>query len=95
MLPSKKSDKFGKINLNKYATGVAQPGLAVGKLEQIEIIFPPFKLQTQFSKIVAKTETLKEEYKTSLIELENLYGSLSQRAFKGELEFSKQKVEAE
>jgi type I restriction enzyme, S subunit len=42
--------------------------------------------------IVTKTETLKEQYKNSLQELENLYGSLSQRAFKGELEFNKRQT---
>jgi type I restriction enzyme S subunit len=73
------------VNLNKYASGAAQPGLAVGKLEQIEIIFPPLELQTQFAHIVEKTEALKSQYQQSLQELENLYGSLSQRAFRGEL----------
>ena len=74
------------INLNKYASGAAQPGLAVGRLEQIEIIFPIISLQTQFAQIVSTTETIKTQYQQSLQELENLYGSLSQRAFRGELE---------
>jgi hypothetical protein len=34
----------------------------------------------------------KEQYKNSLQELENLYGSLSQRAFSGELEFAEKKT---
>jgi type I restriction enzyme, S subunit len=34
---------------------------------------------------VEKTETLKTQYQQSLQELENLYGSLSQKAFRGEL----------
>ena len=50
-----------------------------------KIKVPPLSLQTQFANIVTKTEALKEQYKNSLQELENLYGSLSQRAFKGEL----------
>lgn len=73
------------VNLNKYASGAAQPGLAVGRLEQIEIIFPPLALQTQFAHIVEKTEAIKTQYQQSLQELENLYGSLSQKAFRGEL----------
>jgi type I restriction enzyme S subunit len=77
------------INLNKYASGAAQPGLAVGRLEQIEIIYPPIELQTQFAQIVEKTEALKTQYQQSLQELENLYGSLSQKAFRGELSISK------
>lgn len=66
------------------------PILNKGDFEKLEIIKPPIALQTQFASIVSKTETLKEQYKNSLQELENLYGSLSQRAFKGELEFRKQ-----
>lgn len=45
-------------------------------------------VQTLFVSIVTKTEALKEQNKNSLQELENLYGSLSQKAFKGELQLS-------
>jgi type I restriction enzyme S subunit len=57
--------------------------------KKFKFIYPPLELQTKFTNILIKTEALKEEYKNSLIELENLYGSLSQQAFKGELEFNK------
>ena len=59
-------------------------------LSSLKIPTPPLKLQTQFAHIVEKTEALKAQYQSSLQELENLYGSLSQKAFKGELEFSKE-----
>ena len=75
------------------ATGV--PKLALYRIEETNLLLPPIKLQTQFATIVTKTETLKEQYKNSLQELENLYGSLSQQAFKGELVFSKEKSAAE
>ena len=39
--------------------------------------------QTQFAQIVEKKEALKTQYQQSLQELENLYGSLSQKAFRG------------
>lgn len=55
------------------------------ELQGIKILIPPIKLQTQFAQIVEKTETLKTQYQQSLQELENLYGSLSQKAFRGEL----------
>lgn len=55
-------------------------------LERLKIPFPPFSLQTHFAQIVEKTEALKAEYRKSLEELEQLYGSLSQRAFRGEME---------
>lgn len=55
------------------------------RFKKLQIPIPPIELQTQFANIVTKTKALKEQYKNSLQELENLYGSLSQRAFKGEL----------
>jgi len=54
-------------------------------LEKLKIPVPPIELQTQFACVVEKTETLKFQYQQSLQELENLYGSLSQKAFRGEL----------
>lgn len=54
-------------------------------LANLKIPIPPANLQTQFAQIVEKTEVLKTRYQQSLQELENLYGSLSQRAFRGEL----------
>ena len=52
------------------------------QIADIDIPVPPIELQTQFANIVTKTEALKEQYKNSLQELENLYGSLSQSAFR-------------
>lgn len=39
-------------------------------------------------KILGKDENIKSKYQQSLGELEKLYGSLSQKAFKGELDLS-------
>ena len=57
----------------------------VKDIKQFRILNPPFGLQNDFAKQVQLIEILKSKYKSSLLELENLYGSLSQRAFKGEL----------
>lgn len=65
--------------------GAIMAGINVGLLKHIKVIQPPIELQTQFAQIVEKIEALKTYYQSSLQELENLYGSLSQRAFKGEL----------
>lgn len=73
-----------------YIHGQTRSRIASGQLAQIAIPIPPLPLQTQFAQIVEKTEALKAQYKSSLQELENLYGSLSQRAFKGELTLEKE-----
>jgi len=54
-------------------------------VKEIKILIPPISLQNQFAQIVQKTEALKVQYKASLEELQNVYGALSQKAFKGEL----------
>lgn len=73
----------------KYIQDAASNGmkkiLTKGGFEKIKMIKPPIELQTQFAQIVEKTEALKTQYQQSLQELDNLYGSLSQKAFKGEL----------
>lgn len=50
---------------------------------------PPILLQNEFASIVEKIEGLKSNYQQSLSDLEALYGTLSQRAFKGELDLSR------
>jgi type I restriction enzyme S subunit len=57
----------------------------VKDIKQFRVYNPPIELQNQFAQIIEKTEAIKTQYQQSLQELENLYGSLSQKAFKGEL----------
>jgi type I restriction enzyme, S subunit len=61
----------------------------VKDIKQFTVINPPLELQNSFAEIVTKAETLKSHFLKSLNELENLYGSLSQLAFKGELDLTK------
>lgn len=81
---SKKVEK----QIEGVSKGAIMAGINVGKLKSIYILVPPLPLQNQFAAIVEKVEALKAKYQQSLVELENLYGSLSQRAFKGELDLS-------
>lgn len=84
---------FYQFNLKILARTIAQPTLNIGQIEELKIIVPPLLLQNQFAQILEKIETLKAQYQSSLQELENLYGSLSQKAFKGELNFYNQEEE--
>lgn len=68
-----------------FIHGQTRARISSGQLALISIPVPPIELQTQFAQIVEKVEALKVQYQNSLQELENLYGSLSQRAFRGEL----------
>ncbi|MDA9593692.1 restriction endonuclease subunit S [Flavobacteriaceae bacterium] len=73
------------INLNKYATGAAQPGLNVGTLVDLEVMFASYNLQIQFAERVQAIEAQKAQAQASLAQAEDLFNSLLQRAFKGEL----------
>lgn len=77
---------YGKeyfLKAAKQTTGIAS--INSTQLKKFPVIIPKLPKQNQFADIVQKTEGLKAHYQTSLQELENLYGSLSQKAFKGEL----------
>lgn len=71
--------------LNTFSIGGAQSFLSLNNIKRIRIPVPPLSLQKQFAEIVNKTEALKEKQKQSEQELENLFQSLMQKAFKGEL----------
>lgn len=65
----------------------ARFGLRELKMQEIPV--PPMDLQNQFAAIVEKIESIKSRYQQSLTDLEDLYGALSQQAFKGELDLSR------
>lgn len=78
---------YVKRQILKFAKDAAnQSSINQQDVKNIEIIIPPNNLQNQFAKIVEKVENLKKKHEESLKEIENLYQSLLQRAFKGELE---------
>lgn len=68
-----------------FIHGQTRARISSGQIASIKIPVPPLSLQTQFAQIVTETEVLKTQYQQSLAALEQLYGSLSQRAFRGEL----------
>ena len=68
--------------------GVTMQNLNSTTLETLHVIFPPLDLQKQFAAIIHKVENIKSSYQQSLDELKFLYGTLSQKAFKGELDLS-------
>jgi type I restriction enzyme, S subunit len=63
--------------------------ISMKKFMTLGIPCPGIDLQDQFSLIVEKVERVKSRYKQSLNDLESLYGALSQKALKGELDLSR------
>jgi len=68
--------------LENSAKGITMKNLNSGIVEDLKVPVPPIEMQNKFVEVVKETETLKRIYKNSLDELEYLYGSLSQEAFK-------------
>jgi type I restriction enzyme S subunit len=75
--------RFWKPVLLRIAPEAARANINLEILNKLKFPVPPIDLQNQFAQIVDKTEALKTQYQKSLREFENLYGSLSQKAFKG------------
>jgi len=71
--------------LSKYMKGAIMSGLNLTIIKSLRLPNPPIKVQEQFSELVLRLRTVKSELCISLNELQNLYGSISQRAFKGKL----------
>jgi type I restriction enzyme S subunit len=76
----------------KDVRAIGVPDLGMDKIRNFDIITPKKELQIKYAKIVEKVEELKTQYKQSLIELQNMYGILSQKAFKGELNIKELKI---
>lgn len=70
----------------------SQSNIFTGAIKKLPVLIPPMNLQTEFSSIVKRTNILKTHYQNSLKELDKLFASLSQKAFKGELDLSKMGV---
>ncbi len=67
-----------------YFTGTAgQKRVPVSFLENLKVSVPSYKLQQKFSALVEKMENLKQKQRASETELQNLFNSLMQRAFRG------------
>lgn len=63
------------MNLNQYATGVAQPGLAVKSLLPLPIVIPPMELQEVFAERVRGINMQKALLNGSLNQINTLYQS--------------------
>ncbi len=61
------------------------PALSFKVMEKFEIPIPALSLQNQFAECIQLIEAQKQQAQASLQKAENLFNSLLQRAFKGEL----------
>ena len=62
-------------NLNRYAQGVAQPGISVNIINEMPLIYPPLALQQEFADKIEAIEKQKELIKQSISKTEELFNS--------------------
>ena len=80
-----KTEFYKKWVMSKMKT-VAQPNINAKQYgNELNIQVPPIELQHNFADLVQKVECLKEKQKQSETQLQILFNSLMQRAFRGDL----------
>lgn len=69
------------LDLKRYQTGAAQPGLSVKNLQEIEIIYVPIDKQNQFASFVEQTNKSKFQKYNATILSHNIYVFETRRRF--------------
>lgn len=79
------STDYGTLNIKSRINGVATKSITKTAVRGLPILFPPISLQNQFSERLQELEKQKELAQEALQKSEDLFNSLLQKAFKGEL----------
>ena len=79
--------EYVKIQIDRRVKGIAQKTLNLSELKKIEIILPPLYYQEKFSQRLQSAMKMRQNYLKSFSHLNNLFNSLMQKDFKGELQF--------
>lgn len=69
----------------KHTKGVAVQGINLGDVKVMPIVLPPPDLQAKFVQLATALQGLVAVQRKSLAEVNSLFSSLQQRAFRGEL----------
>ncbi len=72
-------------NYENIASGTTFKELKIVALKKMKILLPPITIQVQFAKRIEIIEKQKQQAKANLLKSDDLFNSLLQRAFKGEL----------
>ncbi len=79
----------GRVGRLKTGADGTFTHMNTGILDKLEFPYPPLELQRKFAEIFEKVESIKIQYQRSLFKMEHLYGTISQKAFKGALDLSR------
>lgn len=73
------------VNYSSIASGTTFAELKIVSLKKLSILLPPIQLQNEFAKRIEVIEKQKEQAELSLQKSDELFHSLLQKAFRGEL----------
>lgn len=76
---------FGKAQIARLSRRAAQPHLNAEQLKSLEYIAPPPDYKAEFCRRISGIERLESSLASSLSTLDQFFGSLQHRAFRGEL----------
>lgn len=76
---------FGQNEIDNRISGAVTKSITKGAIRTIPIYLPPMDEQNKFAKIVEHVEAQKQKNELVIEQMNNLFNSLSQRAFKGGL----------
>ncbi|MFA9193393.1 restriction endonuclease subunit S [Flavobacterium sp. FBOR7N2.3] len=79
------STDYGKKIINSKLNGATTKSITKTALRDLDILYPPINLQNQFAERVQLIEGQRQQAQEALAKSEELFQSLLQRAFKGEL----------
>lgn len=79
------SDPLIIRQIKSFNKGAIMDGLNLGIIRKLEINLPPMEEQLRFVRLLRKARAIETRYQTSEGSGEDLFQSLSQRAFRGEL----------
>jgi type I restriction enzyme S subunit len=74
-----------KEKLTSKSRGIRQANISNSDVQELELPIPPITLQREFVRRMTVVEKLNGAQRSSQVELDTLFASLQQRAFRGEL----------
>jgi len=78
-------NEFCKRQIKQLDQVGVKSGLNFEAIKNLKIIVPPIEQQNKFAQIVEKVEAQKQKNEQVIEQMDNLFNSLSQKAFKGDL----------
>jgi len=79
------NSQIGQVSLKPIIVEGTRKRFGLGDLKKTKINVPPITIQNQFAERIQLIEAQKQQAQASLLKAEDLFNSLLQRAFKGEL----------